>query len=75
MQKEIIDGVPFLVDKSNNLYNFEVDKKNLIQLGTYNSETKTINLKSNWKELYQPKLDEFRKNLKHRERKETKGEK
>jgi hypothetical protein len=75
MQKEIVEGLPFWKDKSNILYSFEPDKKNLIVLGTYNSETNTITLKDNWKQLYQQKLDDYRKNLKKRERKENKVEK
>ena len=74
MQKEVIEGVPYWKDKSNNIYCFEPDKKNLIVLGTYNPEKDTIALKDNWKELYQSKLDDYRKNLKNRERKENKLE-
>ena len=33
MQKEILEGVPYWKDKSNILYSFEPDKKNLISLG------------------------------------------
>lgn len=74
MQKELVDGIPYWKDKSNNVYSFEPDKKNLIVIGSYNSEKKTVTLKPNWKELYQTKLDEYRKNLKNRERKENKLE-
>lgn len=74
MQKIIVHGVPFLVDKLNNLYSFEQDKKNLIILGTYNPEKETYTLKDNWEELYQEKLDDYRKNLKNRERKDNKVE-
>jgi len=74
MQKEIVEGVPFWKDKSNNLYSFEPDKKNLIAIGSYNSEKQTITLKDNWKQIYQVKLDDYRKNLKNRERKENKLE-
>ena len=74
MQNHLVQGVPFLVDKLNNLYSFEQDKKNLIILGTYNPEKETYTLKDNWKELYQEKLDDYRKNLKNRERKDNKVE-
>jgi len=74
MQKIIVQGVPFLVDKSNNLFTFKIDKKNLIQLGTYNPEKETYTLKENWEQIYQPELDEYRKNLKNRERKDNKVE-
>jgi len=74
MQKIIVHGVPFLVDKSNNLFTFKIDKKNLIQLGTYNPEKETYTLKENWEQIYQPELDEYRKNLKNRERKDNKVE-
>lgn len=72
MQKEVIEGIPFWKDKSNNLYNFESDKKNLFQIGTYNSETQTYILKDNWRDLYSEKLDNYRKNLSERDRKENK---
>jgi len=45
MQKEIVQGVPFWKDKSNNLYSFEPDKKNLLLIGTYNPEKETYTLK------------------------------
>ena len=72
MQKEVINGIPYWRDKNNNIYSFEIDKKNLIQLGSFNQETQTLKLKDNWKELYQPKLEDYRNNLKNRERKENK---
>lgn len=72
MQKEIVLGVPFWKDKNNNLFSFEIDKKNLIQLGSFHQETQTYNLKEDWRTLYQPKLEEYRNSLKNRERKENK---
>jgi len=75
MQKEILEGVPYWKDKSNNLYSFEIDKKNLIQLGSFDQETQTVKLKDNWRELYQPKLEEYRNSLKSRDRKENKFDK
>lgn len=72
MQKEIVQGVPFWKDKSNNLYSFEPDKKNLINLGTYDLEKETIILKDNWRALYKERLDNYRTNLIKRERKENK---
>jgi len=72
MQKEIVQGVPFWKDKSNNLYSFELDKKNLIQLGSFHQESQTLRLKEDWKDIYQSKLEEYRNTLKNRERKENK---
>ena len=72
MQKEIVQGIPFWKDKSNNLYSFELDKKNLIQLGSFDQETQTYRLKDEWKEIYRVKLEEYRASLKNRERKENK---
>lgn len=72
MQKEIVQGIPFWRDKNNNLYSFEIDKKNLIQLGKFDPATETYILSDNWKELYSSKLSEFRTNLKNRDRKENK---
>jgi hypothetical protein len=72
MQKEIVQGVPFWKDKNNNLYSFELDKKNLIHLGSFDQETETVKFKENWRELYRPRLGEYRDSLKNRERKENK---
>lgn len=72
MQKEIVQGVPFWKDKSNNLYSFEPDKKNLIAIATFNPTTETYTLKDNWQALCKEKLDNYRKNLIKRDRKENK---
>jgi hypothetical protein len=70
MQKEVIEGVPYWKDKSDNLYTFELDKKNLIAIASY-KEGKVV-FKDNWKELYSKKLITFRENLENRDRKENK---
>jgi hypothetical protein len=70
MQKEIIQGIPFWKDKSNNLYSFETDKK--LHIGTYNSATDTYTLKDNWEQLYDSRLKQYRENLNQRDRKENK---
>lgn len=72
MQKEVIEGVPYWKDKSNNLYSFELDKKNLINIGVFNSEKQKIVLKTDWEELYSQKLKAYRDSLVKRERKENK---
>ena len=72
MQKVIVRGLPFLVDKFNNLYSFELDKKNVIQIGSYNSDSESYILKENWRMLYSEKLCNYRTNLKNRDRKENK---
>jgi len=71
MQKEIVQGVPFWKDKSNNLYSFEPDKKNLLLIGTYNPEKETYTLKDDWQTLYKERIDNYRKNLLKRDRKEN----
>lgn len=72
MQKEIVQGVPFWKDKNNNLFSFELDKKNLIHLGSFNQESQTFTLKDSWQTDYKAKLEEYRLLLKNRERKENK---
>jgi len=72
MQKEVVQGVPFWKDRSNNLYSFEPEKNNLLLLGTYNQTTETYALKDNWKTLYEARLSSYRENLNKRERKENK---
>jgi len=71
MQKEIVQGIPYWKDKSNNLYSFEPDRKNLINLGTLDKEV--VTLKEGWQTLYKEKLDNYRTNLIKRERKENKA--
>ena len=73
MQKEIIQGIPYWKDKSNNIYSFEPDKKNCIAIGTYDPTTDTCILKDNWQEIYEPKLKQYRENLNTRSRKENKA--
>jgi len=68
----VIEGVPYWKDKSNNLYSFELDKKNLINIGVFNSEKQKIVLKTDWEELYSQKLKAYRDSLVKRERKENK---
>ena len=72
MQKEIVQGIPFWRDKSNNLYTFETDKKHAILIGTYNTASETYSLKEDWVKIYQSKLEDHRKNLIKRDRKENK---
>ena len=73
MQKTIINGIPFWKDKTNTLYSYELDKKNLITLGTYIPTSDSYTLKEGWEEIYKHTLDDYRTNLKDRERKENKG--
>jgi hypothetical protein len=75
MQKAIVQGIPFWKDKSNNLYSFETDKKNCLNLGTYNTNTEKYTLKDDWHPSYNPRLNEYRINLKKRERKDNKDTK
>ena len=70
MQKVIVEGIPFWKDKSNTLYSFEPDKKNIINIGSFVNDT--FKLKDNWESLYESSLCDYRKNLKNRERKENK---
>lgn len=70
MQKIILEGIPFWKDKANTLYSFELDKKNLLTLGTYTNDI--YKLKDSWEEIYKDNLHAYRSNLKDRERKENK---
>lgn len=71
MQKVVVNGIPFWKDKSNTIYSYELDKKNLITLGTIANDS--YKLKEGWEEVYREVLDNYRTNLKDRERKENKG--
>jgi hypothetical protein len=71
MQKVIVNGVPFWKDKSNTIYSYELDKKNLITLGTIVNDS--YKLKEGWEEIYREVVYTYRANLKDRERKENKG--
>ena len=71
MQKEIVQGIPYWKDKSNNLYSFEPDKKNPINLGILDKEVAA--LKEGWQALYKERLDNYRINLNKRDRNENKS--
>ncbi len=69
MQKKILQGIPFWVDAQNRIYLFEnKETPGTIVLGTYNPQTEKIQLREDWKDVYQPKLDEYRASLQSRAR-------
>lgn len=63
MQKKVIQGVPFWVDAQNRIYVFETKEvpANPIWLGTYNTQSDTVELAANWRELYAMNLEDYRK--------------
>jgi hypothetical protein len=72
---KILQGVPFLVDAATKtIYAYEkVPSGTPLRLGTYNPETETFELRSDWKEAYAPKLADHREQEKPRSRVATGG--
>jgi hypothetical protein len=63
-KKEIIQGIPFWVDAQNRVFAFEnKETQGTLHLGTYNPQTKTLQLREDWKEVYEPRLQEYRRSL------------
>jgi len=68
-KKEIIQGIPFWVDTQNRFFAFEnKETPGTLHLGTYNPQTKALQLREDWKEVYEPKLQEYRRSLQARAR-------
>lgn len=68
MQKKIIQGIPFWVD-GQRVYAFEnKETQGTLLLGTYNPQTEQVQLREDWKEVYQAKLAEYRSKLQSRPR-------
>lgn len=69
-QTKIIQGIPFLVDTvTQNIYAYEkVLTQTPLPLGTYNPEKDTFNLRTDWREAYQPRLEAHRASEKPRSR-------
>lgn len=57
-----LQGIPFLCDSATKtLYAYEkTPTQPLLVLGTYDPQTETYTLASNWKELYAPRLEAHR---------------
>ena len=67
---KILQGVPFLVDSTTqNIYAYEkLPSTNPLHLGTYDPVTERFTLRSDWKEVYQPRVDAHRSVEKPRSR-------
>lgn len=70
MQIKVLQGVPFLVEPSTrNIYAYEkVITQPLLHLGTYDPEKETFQLREDWKEAYQPRVEAHRDAEKPRSR-------
>ena len=63
-KKEILQGIPFWVDGQNRVFAFEnKETPGTLHLGTYNPQTKQLQLREDWKEVYEPRLQEYRRSL------------
>jgi hypothetical protein len=68
-KKEIIQGIPFWVDAQNRVFAFEnKETQGTLHLGSYNPQTKTLQLREDWKEVYEARLQEYRRGLQARAR-------
>ncbi len=65
-----LQGIPFLCDPATKtVYAYEkIPTQPLLALGTYNPEAETFTLVANWKELYEPRLKQYRESLQPRSR-------
>lgn len=70
MLTKVFQGIPFLVEPATKrIFAFEKPLQGEpLCLGTYDPVTETFQLLDNWKELYQEKLETYRKNEKVRSR-------
>lgn len=62
MKKEIIQGIPFWLDAQNRVFAFEGKEApaHPLWLGTYNTQTKKVELRTDWEAAYQEKLTDYR---------------
>lgn len=68
-KKEILQGIPFWVDTQHRVYAFEnKETPGTLQLGTYNSQTQQLQLRDDWKQVYEQKLIDYRRSLQPRAR-------
>jgi hypothetical protein len=68
-KKELIQGIPFWVDGQSRVYAFEnKETPGTLHIGTYNAQAKTLQLRDDWKEVYEPRLQEYRRGLQARAR-------
>ncbi len=65
-----LQGIPFLCDPvTKTIYAYEkVPTQPLLALGTYDPQAETFQLVSNWKELYEPRVQAHRQVEKPRSR-------
>ena len=70
MKKELIQGIPFWVDAQNRIFAFEGKEvpTNPLWLGSYNTQTKKIDLRADWQAAYEEKLSEYRRSTAPRAR-------
>ena len=70
MLVKVLQGVPFLVDPATqSIYAYEKPVQGTpLCLGTYDPVKETFTLVEGWKELYQAKLEAYRKSEKPRSR-------
>lgn len=70
MKREIIQGIPFWLDAQGRVYAFESKEvpTQPLWLGTYNSTTQKLELRSDWEAAYQEKLEAYRRSVSARAR-------
>lgn len=70
MQRQIIHGVPYFVDKSSRLYTWETEGEPQC-IGTYNGESDTIQFTEGYIGLLGERLTKWREGIQSRVRKST----
>jgi len=69
MQREILHGVPYLVDKSNKLYTWSLNPTSAVCIGTYDAVNKRAVVDADTKERLAPLIQEWRQQQQPRPRK------
>jgi hypothetical protein len=60
MQRQIVDGVPYFIDKQNAVYLWDTETSTPARIGSYNSTTKSLQLEPNLTSKFHGKLELWR---------------
>ena len=66
MQRQIVDGVPYFIDKQNTVYLWDTQTTTPTRIGTYSPTTKSVSLQSDLQTKLSGKLEQWRSNTQPR---------
>ena len=77
MQRKVVQGLPIWVDSQQRAFSYETNDALVksVWLGAYNPTTDTLELRPNWKAVYEPRLIEYRATQVPRLRSDATGKK